>query len=126
MTRDLTKRERLAMDVIYANGEVSASDMQALLPDTPSYSATRILLRRLADKGLLKITSRGNKYRYTARIPKATAGKAALRRIVDTFYDGSPSSTFSALLGASVESISEEELAELEALVADAKSRLKK
>lgn len=126
MPQELTKRERQAMDVIYANGNVTVSEVQNLLPDNPSYSATRILLRRLSEKGLLKITNQGNRYTYSASIPRAAAGKAALKRLVDTFYDGSPSNLFSALLGISSESISPEELAELEALIAEAKSRIRK
>ena len=114
------------MDVIYAHGDVTVAEMQTLLPDEPSYSATRILLRRLTEKGLLKVANRRNKYLYSAKVPKATAGRAALKRVVDIFYDGSPSSTFSALFGASAEAISQEELAELEALIDEAKSRARR
>lgn len=113
------------MDIIYANGDVTASQLQALLPDQPSYSATRILLRRLSDKGLLQYTNDRNRYVYSAKIPRAKAGQAALQKLVDTFYNGSPSSTFGALLGISSESLSAEEIAELESLIQQAKSRVK-
>lgn len=126
MTKELSKRELQAMDAIYAHGELTVAELQALLPDGPSYSATRILLSRLAEKGLLKARNQKQKYVYSARVSKAAAGRAALRRLVETFYNGSPSSAFSALLGASSESLSEVELAELEALVEEARSKAKR
>lgn len=80
------------------------------------------MLRRLTEKGLLKFVNKGNRYIYSAKIPRASAGKAALKCLVETFYDGSPASTFSALLGVSSETLTRDELRELEALIAKAKS----
>ena len=122
MKPDLSKRERQAMDAIYAHGALSASQLQALLPGAPSYSATRILLRRLVAKDLLTFTNEQNRYIYSAKVPRSTAGQAALERLVETFFDGSPTSTFSALLGISSEKLSADELQELERMIAKAKA----
>ncbi len=119
----LSRRERQVMDIVYARGRVSAADVQAELPDGPSYSATRMLLQRLQKKGLLSFETDGPRYIYTPSTPRTTAVKAAWQRLVQTFFGGSTVSAFSALLGASSESLTDEELDALEAEIARAKER---
>jgi predicted transcriptional regulator len=121
--QELSRRERQAMDVVYAQGQVSATDVKARLPDNPSYSATRMLLQRLFKKGLLTFTMAGPKYIYAASTPRNTAGKVALAKLVQTFFNGSTALTFTALLGTSSQTLSDSELEELEKLVAQAKAR---
>ncbi len=119
----LSRRERQVMDIVYANGRVSVADVQIALPDEPSYSATRMLMRRLHKKGLVKFAMEGPKYVYSASTPRRAAGKAALTRLVKTFFDGSTAAAFSSLLGTSSEKLSDHELDELRKLVAQAKER---
>ncbi len=123
--QELPRREREVMDVVYASEKVSVADVQAQLPDHPTYSATRMLLQRLYKKGLVTFEMQGPKYIYSASTHKSTAGKAAWARLVKTFFDGSAANAFSALLGPSSETLSDDELAELEKLVADVKARRK-
>ncbi|MDA1302588.1 MAG: BlaI/MecI/CopY family transcriptional regulator [Proteobacteria bacterium] len=122
---DLTRRESQIMDVIYVNGEISAAEVRAAMPDAPSYSAVRAVLSRLVDKGLLTYREKGLKYAYRATTPQQSAGKAALAHLVDTFFGGSPADTFGALLGAASERLSEDELAKIERLIAAARERQK-
>ena len=42
----LSRRERQIMDVLYRAEEASAGDIHERLPDTPSYSAVRALLKK--------------------------------------------------------------------------------
>ncbi|MCZ6640596.1 MAG: BlaI/MecI/CopY family transcriptional regulator [Gammaproteobacteria bacterium] len=121
----LSRRERQVMDIVYANGRVSVADVQAVLPDKPSYSATRMLMRRLEKKNLVKFAMEGPRYVYSASTPRGAAGKAALTRLVRTFFDGSAAAAFSSLLGTSSEKLSDDELDELQKLVAQAKERRK-
>ncbi len=111
------------MDIVYAKGRVSAADLQAELPDDPSYSATRMLLQRLQKKGLLLFETDGPRYIYKASTPKTKAVKSAWNRLVQTFFGGSTVNAFSALLGASSESMSDEEFEALEAEIARAKEQ---
>ncbi len=120
---ELTRRERQVMDIVYARGRVSAADVQAALPDEPSYSATRMLLQRLAKKGLLTHETEGARYMYLPATPRSAAGNAAWSRLVSTFFGGSMGSAFSALLGESTETLSDEELDALERLVAEARKK---
>ena len=119
----LSRRERQVMDIVYAKGRVSAADLQAELPDEPSYSATRMLLQRLQKKGLLSFETDGPRYIYKASTPKITAVKSAWNRLVQTFFAGSTVNAFSALLGASSESMTDEEFEALEAEIARAKEQ---
>lgn len=111
------------MDVVYARSRVSVADVQGELPDEPSYSATRMLLQRLQKKGLINFEMDGPKYIYAPVTPKAHAGKAAWSRLVHTFFGGSTANAFSALLGAASENLSDEELDDLERMVAEAKAK---
>ena len=123
--QELPRREREVMDVVFAKEKVSVADVQAQLSDAPTYSATRMLLQRLYKKGLVTFEMQGPKYIYRASTPKVAAGKAAWTRLVKTFFDGSTASAFNALLGPSSETLSDDELAELEKLIAQVKARRK-
>ena len=49
----LSRRERQIMDIVYQRCRVSVADVRKDLPDPPSYSAVRALLRILEEKGYL-------------------------------------------------------------------------
>ena len=121
--RELSRRERQVMDVVYAHGKVSVAEVQTRLPHNPTYSATRMLLQRLFKKGLLTFVMEGPRYIYAPSTPTNTAGKAALAKLVTTFFNGSTTLAFTALLGTSSRSLSTGELDELEQLVIQAKVR---
>lgn len=111
------------MDAIYAKGEASAADVQAALPDAPSYSAIRALLRILVEKGALKHREVDGRYLYTPTQPRAQASKSALRRLVDTFFDGSVAKAAAALVDSADGKLSADELAELESLLRKARQK---
>jgi predicted transcriptional regulator len=114
---DLSRRERQIMDVIYRRGRASVAEVVADIPDPPSYSAVRALLRILEDKGHLKHIQDGPRYVYLPARPRRRAGRAALKRVLQTFYDGSVEKAVAALLDASSPKLSPEEMARLARLV---------
>ena len=111
----LTRRERQIMDVLYAREEASASDIQAQIPDSPSYSAVRALLKKLMDKGHIEYRQSGAKYFYKPVLPKNDAKKSAIRRLLNTFFDGSTASAVVNLLGQGGKELSDDEIAAIEA-----------
>ena len=115
--RDLTRRERQIMDSVYARGAATAAEVNRDLPDPPSYSAVRAMLRKLQDKGHVVVAQDGPRYVYSAAIPRDEARESALRRVVRTFFGGSRVQAAAALLDPDEAPLSETELAELEALV---------
>ena len=122
MSTELSKRERQVMDIVYARGAVTVADVQAELVDSPSQAATRMLLQRLHKKGVLEASQDGPRYIYRPQLSKVRAARAALGRLLQTFFDGSPTKAMTALLGES-DQISDEELDNLERLVREAKAR---
>jgi predicted transcriptional regulator len=94
----LSRRERQIMDVIYAQGQATAAEVVAALPDPPSYSAVRALLRILEQKGHLRHQEDGPRYVFLPTVSRDRARKSALRNLVRTFFDGSPAQAAAALI----------------------------
>jgi len=113
----MSRRERQLMEVIYRLGQASAQEVLDALPDPPSYSAVRALLRVLEDKGHLKHRVDGPRYVYVPTVPREKARARALRQVVGTFFEGSAGAAAAALLDLSHDDLSDEELARLEALI---------
>jgi predicted transcriptional regulator len=120
--RSLSRRERQIMDVIYRLGEASAQDVLERLPDPPSYSAVRALLRVLVDKGHVKHREDGTRYVYAPVVSREQARRNALKQMVGTFFDGSAAQAAAALLNLKDADLSDEELDRLEALIERARA----
>jgi predicted transcriptional regulator len=116
----LSKRERQIMDVVYRLGRATAADVVAGLPDPPTYTTVRGLLRILEEKGHLRHEQDGPRYVYAPSTPREDAGASILWHVVRTFFDGSASKAMAALLGSGA--ASDAELARLTELVERAKS----
>jgi BlaI family penicillinase repressor len=86
------------MGVIYARGQATAAEVVAALPDPPSYSAVRALLRILEQKGHLRHQEDGPRYVFVPTVSRDRARKSALRNLVRTFFDGSPAQAAAALI----------------------------
>lgn len=117
----LSRRERQIMDIVYAAGEASAAGVHTALPDPPSYSAVRALLAILVEKGHLKHRSQGGRYIYAPTRRRAQVGRSALRRVLDTFFEGSLEKAVAALLQGSDANLSQEELQRLGQLIQQAR-----
>jgi BlaI family transcriptional regulator, penicillinase repressor len=117
----LSRRERQIMDIVYAQGEISAAGVHAALPDAPSYSAVRALLAILVEKGHLKHRSEQGRYIYVPTRRRAQVGRSALRRVLDTFFEGSLEKAVAALLNGADANLTEEELQRLSQLIQQAR-----
>jgi predicted transcriptional regulator len=94
----LSRRERQIMDAIYARGQATAAEVVAALPDPPSYSAVRALLRILEQKGHLRHEEDGPRYVFLPTVSRDRARKSALRNLVRTFFNGSSAQAAAALI----------------------------
>ena len=115
MTAGLSRRERQILDILYTRGSATAAEVQGALPDAPSYSAVRALLRILEDKGHARHEAHGTRYVYLPSVPRENARHSALNRIVATFFDGSAAQAAAALVDSG--SLSDDDLARLSALI---------
>lgn len=111
------------MDIVYRHGEATAAQILADLPDPPSYSAIRALLRILVDKKHLQHREDGPRYVYKPTVPRQTARARALTQVVNTYFDGSALKAASALLGSSQRKLTKAEFDELDALIDAARKR---
>lgn len=115
--RDLSRRERQILDILFKAGRASAAEVQSALADPPSYSAVRALLRILEDKGHVRHEQDGPRYVYAPTLPRNNAQRSALRHILQTFFNGSAEQAISALLDDQSTTLSTAELDRLAHLI---------
>jgi predicted transcriptional regulator len=115
----LSRRERQIMDVIYAQGQATAAEVVAALPDPPSYSSVRALLRILEQKGHLRHQEVGPRYVFLPTVSRDRARKFALRNLVRTFFDGSPAQAVAALIDQA--ELSDDDVVRLAAMIEKAR-----
>lgn len=120
MLSKLPPREREIVDILYVRGPVAVSEICDALPDRLSGSAVRAMLKRLEDKGFVQRTDSDRGFLYRPVLSDTVAKKSALSEIVRVFFNGSPASAASALLGMSKQ-LGDDELSELEAMIAKAR-----
>jgi predicted transcriptional regulator len=120
-SKHLSRRERQIMDIIYREGKSTAAEVMDNLPDPPSYSAVRALLRILVEKGHLRFEKVGPRYIYLPTQSPENAKKSALKHVLSTFFEGSVTQAVAALLDLSDDDLSDKELERLARLIEDSK-----
>ena len=118
----LSRRERQIMDILYANGRSTAAEVQAAMPEAPSYSAVRAMLRILEEKNHVRHEQDGPRYVYVPTVARENAKRSALKHMLHTFFDGSAEQAISALLDDRSAKLSEAELDRLARLIDQARS----
>ncbi len=86
------------MDYLFQHRSATVTDVMQGIPEPPSYSAVRALLRTLELKGHIKHREDGPRYVYFPTEARENAKRSALRHVVKTFFDGSAAQAVSALL----------------------------
>jgi BlaI family penicillinase repressor len=119
---DLSRRERQIVDILYARGKATAAEVQTALPEPPSYSAVRAMLRILEDKGHVKHEQDGPRYVYVPTVGRDNAKRSALHHVLKTFFDGSTEQAISALLDESAAKLSDAELDRLAQMIDQART----
>lgn len=118
MTRELlqklTRRERQIMDIVYKESRATAAEIHRQLPDRPSYSSVRALLRILEDKGFLKHSIDGRRYVYRPAIAPERAKVSALKHMLNTFFDGSVGGMVTTLMDMSDTKLTDQDYQQLQ------------
>ena len=117
----LSRRERQVMDILFRRGESTVAEIMGDLPDPPTYSAVRSILRILVEKQLITHREDGPRYVYLPAVNTEQARDDALKHVIRTFFDGSTEQAVAALLDLSSTRLSDEELGRLSRLIADAR-----
>jgi predicted transcriptional regulator len=113
----LSRRERQIMDVLYQLGEATAAEVQERLPEPPSYSAVRAMLRILEDKGHIRHHEDGPRYVFAPTVARDTARRSAVSHLLKTFFDGSVTDAMAALLDGAERKLSRDEIDRLSHLI---------
>ena len=117
---ELSRRERQIMDVLYRRGAASVAEVMEDMPDPPSYSAVRAMLRLLEEKGHVRHEQDGPRYMFLPIVNRDRARKSALTHVVRTFFDGSATEAVAALLNDGGK-LSDAELDRLSAMIEQAR-----
>ena len=121
----LSRRERQIMDILYRAGRVTVADVRSGLPDPPSYSAVRAMLRILEEKGHVRHEHDAARFIFIPTIKRDAAKRSALRHLINTFFEGSASQVMAALVEMSGRGLDQDELARLRQVIDEAKKRSK-
>jgi len=113
----LSRRERQIMDIVYARGEASASDVLEDMPNPPTRTAVRTMLRILEEKGHLTHRKKSREFIYEPTRPRTRAGLAAFHRVIRTFFEGSLEKALAVHLSDPKSDLSDEELKRLAGLI---------
>jgi len=119
--KNLSRRERQIMDIIYQLGQATAAEVMENLPDPPSYSAVRAMLKILEDKGHLRHKQQGPRYVFLPTVSREKAKRSAVKHLLQTFFDGSAESAVATLLDVSRSDLSNADLDRLNSLISQAK-----
>ena len=112
-SEELTRRERQVMEILHRRGEATVTQIMDELPDPPTYSAVRSILRILSEKNLIAFTEDGPRYVYRPATPTESARDEVLAKVVRTYFAGSTEQAVTALLRLSDAKVSDPEIAEL-------------
>ena len=113
----LSRRERQIMDVIYSKGRATAAEVLEAIPQPPSYSAVRAMLRLLEEKGYLRHEQDGPRYVFLPTLSRERARQSAMKQLLQTFFDNSAEQAVAALLDMSRARLSDAELDRLSEMI---------
>jgi BlaI family penicillinase repressor len=117
----LSRRERQIMDILYQRGKSSAAEVREAMPNAPSYSAVRAMLRVLEEKGHIRHQAEGLKYVYLPTVARDKAKRSAVKHLVDTFFKDSPEQVVAALLDVSSTRLTRAELDRMAEMIENAR-----
>lgn len=120
---ELGRRERQIMDIVARRGRAAAAEVHEDLPDPPSYSTVRSMLRLLEEKGYVRHEWDGPRYVYVATADQDQLRKSAVSHLVQTFFGNSTEAAVVAMLGSEDAALSREELDRLAQLIDEARRK---
>lgn len=119
---ELTRRERQVMDILHRRGPSTVSEIMEELPDPPTYSAVRSILRILSEKDVVRYREDGPRYVYLPSVSAERSQESALAHVVETYFAGSTEQAITALLRLSDADIGEKEIERLRTQVRNARA----
>lgn len=119
----LSKREGQIMDAVYRRKKATVAEICEDLQDIPNYTAARVLMHLLEEKGLLRHERQGQRYVYYPTVPAKKARRSELRHLMHTFFGDSPREVMADLVDLSHRDVTEDEWEEIYRLIDEARKR---
>ena len=112
----LTEAELRLMDVLWARGDGTVSDVAAALGDPPlAYNTVLTTLRILEKKGYVEHRAVGRAFVYSPKVGRDEARSSVIDYVVSRFFDNSPRALMLKLLD--TEPLAERDVARMRALL---------
>ncbi len=121
---NLSRRERQIMNVLFQQRQASVVEIAAGMPDPPTDTAVRTLLRILEGKGYVRRQKEGRRHLYRPAVARTQAARAALSTVLGTFFRGSVGDAVAAHFADPKTEIDVEELDRIQHLIDQAKQEL--
>jgi predicted transcriptional regulator len=118
-----TNAELLILNALWELREGTVEDIVARLGSSPpaNYKTVQSLLRIMESKGLVRHRLRGRPFVFSSCVTRDEVGGSLTKRLLDRTFQGSASALMMNLLDRN--SVNDEELDELEALIRDYRER---
>ena len=114
---DLTRRESQIMGILHRRRRATVEEIRSELPDAPTKSSVRKLLDIMIGRKLLGREYDGLRYVYFPAARHEDASRSALKHLVRTFFNNSPSSAMAALLDEDSLELPKKDVERLKALI---------
>ena len=123
---NLSRREREIMEIVFSLGETTLTEILERVDTPPTRPALRSIIGILESKGkLIQGKKRVREFTFRPVESRKRVGKAALTRVLDTFFSGSLGDAVATHLNDPRAKYSDEELAELAALIESKRTQSK-
>lgn len=116
----LSRREREILEILHRLGRAGVNEVLEALPDPPSYSSVRSILRIMEEKGYVTHVEEGKRFLFSPAETLQSAAKTALRGVLQTFFGGSLEAAVKTFLTDREANLSPDELARLAEMIAHA------
>jgi BlaI family transcriptional regulator, penicillinase repressor len=109
----LSRRERQIMDIVHRVGTATVREITDALPDPPTEDSIRAILRILERKRRILRKQSNGRLAYIPAETRDSARRSALRRVLDTFFEGSLDAAVATFLTDKEANLTEAELSRL-------------
>jgi len=118
----ISEGEQAVMEVLWADSPLTASEVAERIPEERGWSerTVKTMLGRLLTKGALVHEEDGRRYLYRPAVERADYAMRETRKLVDRLFGGRAAPLVAQL--AANEGLTQQDIAELEALLKDLKS----
>jgi predicted transcriptional regulator len=121
--KNLSRREREIMNIVYELGEANVSDVCERMEDDARYDSVRITLGILAKKGYVTHRRENRKYIYIPTVPHKRASHSAAKNLLRTFFNDSPKQAIMAMIDMSSSKMTKKELEEIASFIEKERER---